>query len=70
MVTDNGVPALSSTNSFVVVVTEVNTIPTLPVQTNRTITELTLLTVTNRRVIVDVPANVLTYTLLILRPAR
>ena len=64
VVTDNGVPALSATNSFVVVVTEVNTPPMPPAQTNRTIAELTLLTVTNTAIDTDIPANLLTYTLL------
>ena len=64
VVTDDGVPALSATNSFVVVVTEGNTPPTLPVQTNQTIAELTLLTVTNTATDTDLPANALTYTLL------
>src|SRR5207344_865964 len=36
VVSDNGVPPLSATNSFVVVITEVNSAPVLPVQTNRT----------------------------------
>jgi hypothetical protein len=40
-------PQLRATNSFTVVVREVNVAPVLPVQTNRTIDELTLLTVTN-----------------------
>src|SRR5207248_2078003 len=63
-VTDNGSPPLSATNSFTVVVTEVNSAPVLPVQTNRTINELTLLTVTNRATDSDLPANTLTYSLL------
>jgi len=56
--------ALSATNSFVVTVTEVNVAPALPAQTNRTIAELTLLTVTNTAIDVDLPANKLTYQLL------
>jgi hypothetical protein len=40
-------PQLRATNSFTVVVREVNVAPVLPAQTNRTIDELTLLTVTN-----------------------
>src|SRR5262249_12537896 len=54
---------LSATNSFTVVVTEVNTAPSLPNQTNRTIAELTALTVTNTASDTDVPANVLSYAL-------
>ena len=46
-VTDNGTPPLSVTNSFTVIVREVNVAPTLPVITDQTINELTLLTVTN-----------------------
>jgi len=48
--TDNGVPPLSATNSFTVIVDEVNTPAVLPAQTNRTIAELTPLTVTNTAV--------------------
>src|SRR5208283_1266450 len=40
-------PHLSATNSFTVVVREVNVAPVLPVIANQTINELTLLTVTN-----------------------
>jgi hypothetical protein len=54
----------SATNSFVVVVTEANVAPVLPGQTNRTIAELTLLTVTNTATDVDVPANTLSYQLI------
>ena len=54
----------SSTNSFNVVVTEVNQSPVLPVQTNRTVAELSLLTVTNTATDGDLPANGLTYQLL------
>ena len=44
-------------------VNEVNTAPVLPLQTNLTINELTLLTVTNTATDSDIPANALTYTL-------
>ena len=64
VVTDNGLPPLSATNSFEVVVTEVNTAPHLPLQTNHTIAELSLLTVTNTATDSDLPANGLTYQLL------
>ena len=37
--TDNGVPPLSATNSFSVVVAEVNSAPVLPAQTNRTVSK-------------------------------
>src|SRR5205807_965414 len=43
---------------------EVNSAPSLPVQTDRTINELTLLTVTNTATDTDLPANTLTYTFL------
>ena len=61
IVTDAG--GLSATNSFVITVTEVNQAPGLPGQTNRTIAELTLLTVTNTAMDGDLPANALTYQL-------
>jgi hypothetical protein len=60
-VTDNG--GLSATNSFVVVVNEVNSAPVLPGQINRTMNEQTLLTVTNTASDSDVPANPLSYVL-------
>ena len=62
-VTDNGSPPLSVTNTFVVVVTEANSAPTLPGQTEFTIPELTTLVVTNTAADPDVPANLLSYTL-------
>src|SRR5438876_281294 len=63
IVTDNGTPALSATNTFTVTVNEVNTAPVLTGQTNRTINELTTLTVTNTATDGDLPANILTYQL-------
>src|SRR5207237_397493 len=63
VVTDNGSPALSATNSFTVLVTEVNTAPKLSAQNDHTINELTLLIVTNTATDVDLPANTLTYSL-------
>jgi hypothetical protein len=47
VVTDNGSPNLSATNSFTVVVKEVNVAPSLPAQPAMTNNELILLTVTN-----------------------
>ncbi len=44
---NSGVPSLSATNSFTVVVREVNVAPVLPVIPDQTVNELTLLTVTN-----------------------
>ena len=64
MVTDNGLPPLSVTNSFEVIVTEVNSAPVLGAQTNRTVAELTLLTVTNAASDADLPANTLSYQLI------
>jgi len=63
VVTDNGVPPLSATNSFVVVVNEVNTAPVLPAQANRTIVNQASLLVTNTAADSDIPANAVTYTL-------
>src|SRR4030095_453132 len=51
VLSDNGVPSLSATNSFSVTVTDVasgsNNPPVLPVQTNCTINELVQFTLTN-----------------------
>src|SRR2546425_6946474 len=44
VVSDNGVPPLSATNSFTVVVTEVNSAPVLSAQPDRTMAALTTLT--------------------------
>jgi hypothetical protein len=63
VVTDNGIPPLSATNSFTVVVTELNTAPALPSLPDVTIAERTLLTVTNTATDSDLPPNVLTYAL-------
>src|SRR5439155_711259 len=62
-VTDNGTPALSATNSFTVVVSEVNSVPTLTVPGNQTINELSTLVVTNTATDTDLPANTLTFAL-------
>src|SRR5207247_2505859 len=59
-VTDNGAPQSSDTRSFTVVVTEPNSAPVLTVPTDRTITELSTLTVTNTASDADLPANTLT----------
>jgi len=64
-VTDNGMPPLSATNNFAVVVTEVNSAPSLPAQGNRTIAALATLVVTNTGSDVDLPANTLSYALLV-----
>jgi hypothetical protein len=47
VVTDNGEPTLSATNSFLVFVRDINSTPTLPPQPDRAVNELTLLVVTN-----------------------
>jgi hypothetical protein len=64
-VTDNGTPLLSATNSFTVVVTEVNSAPSLPAQNNRTISATTTLVVANTGSDPDIPANTLSYSLLV-----
>jgi hypothetical protein len=64
VVSDGGQPPLSATNSFKVVVNEINVPPVLPVQTNRTIVALTPLVVTNAATDSDVPANPISYSLI------
>src|SRR2546430_14024195 len=63
VVTDNGVPALSNTNSFTVVVTEVNSTPLLTAIPDRMIAEGTLLSITATAVDPDFPVNALTFAL-------
>jgi hypothetical protein len=63
-VTDDGIPPMSDAKSFTLTVNEVNSPPVLNTVTNRTIDELTLLTVTNLASDSDVPANTLGYALL------
>jgi hypothetical protein len=55
--------SLSATNSFTVTVNEVNTAPTLPSQTNLTISGLTPIVVTNTASDSDIPVNPLGYVL-------
>jgi len=64
VVTDNGAPPLSATNSFTVTVNEVNTPPVLPSQTNYIINDLSTLVVTNTATDSDIPVNPLTYQLI------
>src|SRR5207247_2037307 len=59
IVTDNGATAVSATDPPTVTVNEVNSSPVLTGQTNRTINELTTLTVTNTATDGDLPANIL-----------
>jgi hypothetical protein len=65
VVTDNGAPPLSATNSFIVTVNEVNTPPywpaNVPSQAIYTINLLTPLVVTNTALDSDLPPNPLTY---------
>ena len=61
---DDGVPSLSTTNSFTLTVNEVNSPPVLPVLTNLTTAGITMLVVTNTAIDSDIPANSLTYLLL------
>jgi subtilisin-like proprotein convertase family protein len=67
VVTDNGAPPLSATNSFTVTVNEVNTPPfwpaNVPSQTNYIINALSTLTVMNTATDTDIPPNPLTYQL-------
>ena len=65
VVTDNGTPNLSATNSFTVIVSPMptNTAPVLPVQSARVINPLATLIVTNTATDADVPTNILTYIL-------
>src|SRR5205807_2293009 len=63
VVTDNGVPALSATNSFTVTVREVNVAPVLSVPANQRIDELSALAVTASATDADIPANTLTFSL-------
>src|SRR5208337_3924401 len=63
VVSDNGSPVLSATNSFMVVVNDLNSAPVLPVQTNYTIIGLQSLVVTNTATEADIHSLSLTYTL-------
>src|SRR5204863_1233174 len=62
-VRDNGVPSLSDTRSFTVVVNEVNIAPLLLPIADQTIAEGSTLTVTLIASDWDVPSNVLSYSL-------
>src|SRR5437773_171837 len=62
-VTDNGVPALSVTNTFQVIVNEVNLAPVLTVPADQTINEQTTLSVSASATDADIPANSLTFAL-------
>src|SRR5207248_794570 len=60
-VSDNGAPPLSATNSFTVVVREVNSAPVLTVPADQTINELSTVVVTNTASDADLPANTLSF---------
>jgi hypothetical protein len=64
VVSDGGSPPLSATNTFNVVVREVNLAPSLPILTNYTISELTLLRVTNTATNANIHSTIAGYTLL------
>src|SRR5207244_2166266 len=58
-----GVPALSVTNTFQVIVNEVNLAPVLTVPADQTINEQTALNVSASATDADIPANTLTFAL-------
>ncbi len=62
-VTDNGTPPLSATNSFNVIVKEVNVAPTLPVIPTNIVNELALLSVTNTATNFNIHSTITGYTL-------
>ncbi|MCX6904374.1 MAG: lamin tail domain-containing protein, partial [Verrucomicrobia bacterium] len=63
VVTDSGVPPLSATQSFTVIVREVNTAPVLAPIPNRTLHAGMALVFTNQATDSDLPPNVLAYSL-------
>jgi hypothetical protein len=63
VVTDDGSPVLSTTNTFVVMVNDINSAPLLTVPANQTINEQTLLSVSASATDSDIPANALTFSL-------
>ncbi len=63
VVTDDGNPPLSVTNTFAVVVTEVNSAPVLVAIPDQQVDELAFFTVTNAANDLDVPAGTLSYAL-------
>jgi hypothetical protein len=60
-VTDNGTPPLSATNSFTVIVREVNVAPSLPTIPTQTVYEMNLLTVTNTATNSNIHATITGY---------
>ena len=67
-VTDDGVPNLSSTNSFTIIVNEVNKAPVFSPLPDVSISPGTLFVVTNSAVDTDLPENTVTYSLLTALP--
>jgi hypothetical protein len=61
--TDNNAPPLKATNSFLVVVNEVNTPPVLPIQPDLRVAGITPIIVTNTATDSDIPINSLSYSL-------
>jgi hypothetical protein len=57
-------PTLTATNSFTVIVKEINAAPTLPAISNQTVNELTLLTVTNTATNTNIHSTVTGYRLI------
>ena len=64
-VTDNGSPPLSDAKSFIVTVNEVNSTPVLTVPAGQTINELAPLNVSASATDSDIPANILTFSLML-----
>ena len=63
VVTDSGTPSLSDTNSFTVVVNEVNVAPSLPAIAQTNVNELTLLTVNNTATNFNIHSTITGYAL-------
>src|SRR4029079_16012476 len=64
VVTDNGSPNMSATNSFTVTVNETNSAPVLTVPTNHTVSALATLDVFASAADADIPTNTLTFGLI------
>lgn len=63
-VSDNGSPSLRTTNSFTVIVSEVNEAPALAPIANQTINPGIVLTITNSAIDTDLPSNSLNFSLI------
>ncbi|MEY4385359.1 MAG: hypothetical protein RLY20_642 [Verrucomicrobiota bacterium] len=63
IVTDDGIPSLSTTQSFTVIVVNSNTAPSLAAISDRVLHATMTLVITNSAADTDVPANALTYSL-------